>query len=300
MSFDKLHEYLTGIYTDECCAAPLSLVSEAGLAAGDGFKNALQAIKKAFDEAVIFIHGKKGFNAKMLAEKPVRNLITEINGMLQKAVKEGIAYEVPEVMKQHLQKDVFMFSGMKTYAEMKEASGLLMDSKGGIKSLPKFTEDVKKIHTTYNENYLRAERNFAVGSAQNSSKWGKYETEKERYDLKYMTDNGPNVRQTHRALEGTVLPVDDPFWNSYAPKNGWNCHCFLLQVRKGDYTVSDSAEAIVRGDKATTQIGKDGKNKAAMFRFNPGKEMKIFPPGHPLFNPKDGGRALEEVKRMIK
>lgn len=294
MSFDKLHQFLNAIYFDGCCTS-----EHETLEIGDGFNDDLNAVKKAFEEATVFIHGKKGFNAKMLSEKPVRNLINEINGVLQKAVKKGIGYEVPEVMKQHLQKDVFLFSGMKTYAEMKEASGMLMDEKGGIKPLQKFNEDVKKVHTDYNENYLRAERNFAVGSAQNASKWGKYEAEKERYDLKYMTDNGPNVRDSHRALEGTVLPVDDPFWNEYMPKNGWNCHCFVLQVRKGEYPVSDSEEAIKNGEAATTQIGKDGKNKAEMFRFNPGKEMKVFPPGHPYLNPNDGKKGLDELKKII-
>lgn len=164
---------------------------------------------------------------------------------------------------------------------MSEASSLLLDDDGNLKPLNKFTEDIKKLNDTYNDNYLRAERNFASRSAQSAAKWQKYETGKDRYDLRYLTDNGPNVRDSHRALEFTTLPVDDPFWNQYTPPNGYNCHCFLVQVRKGEYPVSDSTDAIAKGDQATTQIGKDGSNKAAIFRFNPGKEMKVMPPNHP-------------------
>lgn len=164
---------------------------------------------------------------------------------------------------------------------MSEASSLLLDDDGNLKPLNKFTEDVKKLNDTYNDNYLRAERNFATKSAQSAAKWQKYEAGKDRYDLRYLTDNGPNVRDSHRALEFTTLPVDDPFWNQYTPPNGYNCHCFLVQVRKGEYPVSDSTDAIAKGDQATTQIGKDGSNKAAIFRFNPGREMKVMPPDHP-------------------
>ncbi|MCW5913965.1 MAG: hypothetical protein KIT66_05105 [Chitinophagaceae bacterium] len=184
-------------------------------------------------------------------------------------------------MRKALQKNVFYFSGMKTHAQMAEASSKLLDENGNLKPLQKFTDDVKQINEAYNDNYLRAERNFASRSAQSAAKWQKYEQGKERYNLRYLTDNGPNVRDSHRALEFTTLPVDDPFWNEYTPPNGYNCHCFLVQVHKDEYPVSNSDEAIAKGNEATTQVGKDGTNKAAIFRFNPGKEMKVMPPDHP-------------------
>ena len=49
-------------------------------------------------------------------------------------------------------------------------------------------------------------------------------------------------------------------------------------------------QACAAGERATTQIGKNGENKAAMFRFNPGKTEKIFPPKHPYF-PKGCGKC---------
>jgi hypothetical protein len=52
-------------------------------------------------------------------------------------------------------------------------------------------------------------------------------------------------------------------------------------VHKDDEPLSDSAEAIAKGDKATTQLAKDGSNAGAMFRYNPGKQGVIFPPKHP-------------------
>ena len=37
-------------------------------------------------------------------------------------------------------------------------------------------------------------------------------------------------RDQHVAWEGTILPVDDPFWNIAATPNGWGCNCWLYQI----------------------------------------------------------------------
>ena len=218
-----------------------------------------------------------------------QGLITSTNKILQQAIKSSITQEMPAVMRDALQKNVFFFSGMKTHAEMREASALLTDDDGNLKPLSKFIDDVKTINDTYNDNYLRAERNFAVRSSQAADKWQKFEQGKDRYDLRYMTMMDDRVRPEHQELEGITLPVSDPFWDKYTPPNGYNCRCQVIQVRKGEYDVSDSEDAMTRGNKATTVIGKDGKNKAAIFRFNPGKEMKVMPPDHPYTSGSCGG-----------
>lgn len=217
----------------------------------------------------------------MLAKPEIKQVIISTNKVLQQAIKSSITQEMPERMRQELQKNTFFFSGMKTHAEMREASAMLTDEQGNLKPVDKFIDDVKAINNTYNENYLRTERNFATRSSQAAAKWQKYDQGKDRYDLKYMTMLDDRVRPEHQELEGIVLPVDDPFWDKYLPPNGYNCRCQTVQVRKGEYETSDPEDAMTRGDASTTIIGKDGKNKAAIFRFNPGKEMKVMPPDHP-------------------
>ena len=41
-------------------------------------------------------------------------------------------------------------------------------------------------------------------------------------------------RQQHVswALAPTILPVDDPFWDTHYPPNGWGCKCWLRQISK--------------------------------------------------------------------
>ena len=110
----------------------------------------------------------------------------------------------------------------------------------------------------------------------------------------YRTALDGLVRPEHAALEGITLPPSDKFWNEYYPPNGWNCRCTAVQVLKDKYPTSDSDQACASGERATTQIGKNGENKAAMFRFNPGKAGKVFPPKHPYY------KAPQEVKKQMK
>lgn len=63
----------------------------------------------------------------------------------------------------------------------------------------------------------------------------------------------------------------------------------MVEVRKSKYAESDAEEAMRKGEAATSQIGKDGKNRLEVFRFNPGKEEKLFPSKHPYGKTKVGG-----------
>ena len=235
----------------------------------------------------------------MLAEDEPRELINQTFNALQTPLKElSVKREIPEELTGHLEKDIYMFSGFKTYHQIEEASRLLKDADGGFKSFERFARDVEKIDNAYNRNYLNAEYNFAAASTQMAVKWKDCEQDGDRYNLQYRTANDGLVREEHAALHNITLPSSDPFWNSYYPPNGWNCRCTAVQVRKSKYPESDSAAACAAGEKATTQIGKDGSNKAAIFRFNPGKAEKIFPPKHPYL-PKGCGSCEFRKKRNL-
>ncbi len=48
--------------------------------------------------------------------------------------------------------------------------------------------------------------------------------------LMYTTVHDDRVRPQHRAWDGTILPIDDPWWDTHYPPNGWNCRCSVITL----------------------------------------------------------------------
>ena len=257
------------------------------MAFGDKLKALLNTVEKAFKK----LHANGNYKPEDLTKtKAYKDLIAQTSGIFNGAITDN---DVPEAMAKSLKEDTFIFSGLKTHAQLAEASKLLMTEDGKIKSFSAFSKDVESIKTNYNENYLEAEYQFAVSSAQSAGNWANLSDD---YDLQYRTAADDRVRDSHNALRNTTLPKDDPFWISYYPPNGWRCRCLAVQVRKGKYEVSDSEKSIIKAESATSQIGKDGKNKLAIFRFNPGLQKVVFPPSHPYTKIAGAEKVRKELK----
>lgn len=64
--------------------------------------------------------------------------------------------------------------------------------------------------------------------------------------LRYVTAGDKRVRPAHAAWHDTILPVDDPWWLTHFPPNGWNCRCHVQSLSDRDlvrYGLTVSAEA---------------------------------------------------------
>ena len=195
-------------------------------------------------------------------------------------VKDNV---IPPAMKMYLKNNTFIFSCFKTHQQLERVSRLLHDDDGHVKPFNRFLRDVQSIDKKYNRTYLQAEYNFAVASAQSAGKWHEFSEYADRYYLQYRTAKDERVREEHAILDGITLPFDDKFWDEFFPPNGWNCRCEAIQVSKKRYEPSNPSEALARGRAATYKPNADGVNKAAIFRFNLGKEQLIFPKKHPYF-----------------
>ncbi len=183
--------------------------------------------------------------------------------------------EMSETMRRRLERSNYIFSGIKTFHELNEAFPSLLDENGNRKPFEQFLNDVQKIDSTYNQNYLRAEYNFVQASAQMAAKWEGFVQDGDRYNLQYRTAGDDKVRPEHAVLNRVTLPITDSFWEEYYPPNGWNCRCTVVQVRKSKYPVTPHDEAMALGEEAT------GKDTKGIFRFNPGIEQKSVPDYNP-------------------
>lgn len=242
---------------------------------------------------VEYIFVAKEFTPDMLSAPEVRSAIDETCRILTHGVDSAIKRQVPQELIDHLHNDTFLFSGFKTYHTAREISAMLLDPEtGSFNNFDKFFNEVRSIDERYNHAYLKAEYNFAVQSTQMAVKWHDFEQDGDRYLLQYRTANDGNVRPEHQALHNTTLPIGDPFWNDYTPPLGWNCRCTVVQVRRDKYPESDSATAIRAGEAATA------KPKQRIFRFNPGKTERVFPPKHPYL-PKGCGDCQYRKQRRL-
>ncbi|WP_304953863.1 phage minor head protein [uncultured Alistipes sp.] len=276
-----LDDAVEGLYRDE-----LLTLADDGKTPDFGFDS------RVFERAAEWVRERGGFTPSMLQEQPARDVINETFRILGGAVSSSISEEMPAELTGLLENNAFIFSGLKTYHSLNEVGLSLIGDDGGIKPFEKFHEDVAKIDAKYNRNYLYAEYNHAVTSSQMAAKWHDFQQDGDRYNLQYRTANDERVREEHQRLHNITLPVNDPFWEQFMPPNGWNCRCVVVQVRKGRYPESDSQQAVGIGEQITEEP------KKRIFRFNPGKELKVFPDKHP-YN-KAPQKAKEQILQLAK
>jgi SPP1 gp7 family putative phage head morphogenesis protein len=274
------------LYNCSCddCKAPQTTFT---LALSDKFKQLLNVGSKAFKH----LHKNGKYSPEDLkTEKPYQNLIQSTFDIFNFAITDN---DMPETMQKALQSDAFLFGVLKANAQLFEASKLLLNDDGRLKPFSEVSKQFDKLNVNYNQNYLEAEYEFAVASSQMAAQWTELGSS-ERYNLQYRTAKDERVRESHQALADITLPKEDPFWSSFYPPNGWRCRCTAVEVLKDKYEVSSSEVAIKAGEKATTEIGKDGKNRLEIFRFNPGQKEVVFPPTHP-YNKVTGAKKVKDL-----
>lgn len=50
----------------------------------------------------------------------------------------------------------------------------------------------------------------------------------------YVTMRDERVRASHRAWDGVILPIDDPWWDGHTPPCGWRCRCRVVAMTEKD------------------------------------------------------------------
>lgn len=74
-----------------------------------------------------------------------------------------------------------------------------------------------------------------VRSSYAAGRWASIQRVKEaRPYLRYTAIRDGRTRPEHLAWHGTVLPVDDDWWKTHYPPNGWRCRCTVVQLSRRD------------------------------------------------------------------
>jgi SPP1 gp7 family putative phage head morphogenesis protein len=91
------------------------------------------------------------------------------------------------------------------------------------------------------------ETNMRVARA--AGQWARIQrTAEDRPYLIYALGPSERHREQHVAWAGTVLPVDDPWWSTHFPPNGFGCRCHVRQVSKREAKRKGISEAAPAGD----------------------------------------------------
>lgn len=91
-----------------------------------------------------------------------------------------------------------------------------------------------------------------------AGEWNTYQSLSNVWGFEYVDVGDEKVRPTHHAANGTVLPKDHIFWQTWWPPNGWNCRCRVIPIFQ-------PKQHKFAGDAAQVDSG---------FAFNPGV---VFP-----------------------
>jgi len=83
-----------------------------------------------------------------------------------------------------------------------------------------------------------------MGSAMMAGRWQQLQENKaERPYLQYRTAGDSRVRKEHAQWNGIIRHIDDPFWRTHYPPNGWLCRCVVRayndrELGQGNLTVT--------------------------------------------------------------
>lgn len=127
-------------------------------------------------------------------------------------------------------------------------------------------------------NRLRAIYRSNLRAARAAGQWDRAQRTKKTHPC-FLYEPGPGEKHCdrHRARAGTVLPVDDPWWDDHFPPNGRGCTCRVRRIgeaeadRRGGVTARPPRDARTMTDPRTgTKIEVDrGLDPARA--SNPGK-----------------------------
>lgn len=221
------------------------------------------------------------FKGKLSFGKLDKKLFEFIKKRLVKAIEQGyeqavtgVDFDTPDgAMLQKLADNQAVFAAHKNLSFIQDLNRALIDHDGKLRSFAEFKREALKIHEQYNIHWLRAEYQQSVSAAQAARKWVEIEEQKDLFpNLRYVTINDSNVRPSHQTLHNIVRPINDPFWDSFYPPNGWGCRCWILQ---------EDEEVELTPIKQTENLTLTDDEQR--FYNNVGKTGKVFA-SHPYFS----------------
>lgn len=202
------------------------------------------------------------FEEKKVSQEHREELWRYYYDKLSKGVDEGFSPQSSHYDKDladALKLSIAEFSAFKETSFRKTIEDLLVDENGSLRSWSEFKKEAYKISGDYNHRWLETEYHQTIANAQMAEKWKGFEANADLFpNLKLVSVKDGRVRPEHQVLDGTIRPLNDPFWKTHTPPLDWGCRCDVVQT-----------------DEPPTEI-KGGLQLKIEFENNPAISGKIF------------------------
>lgn len=111
------------------------------------------------------------------------------------------------------------------------------------------------VSTRFNPPRLKLILDTNAQVAYSAGQWARINDAKATHPyVRYITRGDERVRASHAQWNGVTLPVDDPFWNTHWPPNGWRCRCRVQSMTRREY-----ARRVDEGSITTTAPPADSR-----------------------------------------
>lgn len=114
-----------------------------------------------------------------------------------------------------------------TFVEFKRQAMPLLEQAGWVPHAKEFGGVASRLETIYDTN---------MRMARAAGQWQRIQRNKKAmpYGL-YMLGPSANHRDEHVSWAGTILPIDDPWWQTHMPPNGYGCKCHIRAISKWEF-----------------------------------------------------------------
>ena len=167
------------------------------------------------------------------------DLYEAIAKVLNNGVKEGMLNvkfgKASKALKAELTENIYIFSGGKTFQQVREMQKYLLGADGYITPYNEFKKIALVIFEKYNKTWLETEYITAVGQAMNAVKWKDIERFKNIFPyIRYDAVMDAHTSEQCKLLNGTTLKVEDKFWDTHSPLQHFRCRCILTQLEEAE------------------------------------------------------------------
>lgn len=186
-----------------------------------------------------------------------------------------------------MQAKAFVVAGANKMSLVGDLHQAVIDAREKGQSITDFRKSFDQIVQKHGWSYkgkrgwrTRTIYNMNMRQSAMAGRWKQVESTKRlRPYLQYLTVGDSRVRDEHRQWDRKVLPIDDPWWDTHYPPNGYNCRCTVRtlsdrQLQREGLGVEPTPE-VERTRRVNTRTGEDfgdvPKGIDTGFDYNVGK-----------------------------